>query len=104
MADDDPLRDRWKLARNRARLSQDDAAKQLGVERGSISRVENGVVPVPPSYVLWAMVVWRTPPTLLGAADLGPAFPGDPLRVLEDLARRPQADEPPSTQEGRDAV
>lgn len=74
MADDLPLAERWRLARDLAKRSQKAAAAELGVERGSIARVENGTKKVPPAYVLWAIVIWRTPERLLDADDL---VPGD---------------------------
>jgi transcriptional regulator with XRE-family HTH domain len=80
------LRERWKLARQHANLSQTKAASQMGVERGSIARMEEGKTPVTPPYVLWAIVVWGTPREVLDVADLGQVGQGEPGQRLRNLA------------------
>jgi DNA-binding XRE family transcriptional regulator len=59
--DDVPLEERFRAARMLARVSQAQAARELGISRSTLARAEAGQRPIPAPWVLWAKAHWKPP-------------------------------------------
>lgn len=99
-----PIHERWRSARKAADITQERAAKELGLSRSQINKIEKGSGELRPPYLLWAIVVWGAPPELLDAVEVAPAAQDDPLRRLEDLVRSLQVSRLPASPGAGDSV
>jgi hypothetical protein len=60
---------RFRAARAYHGIELKDAASELGTSTDTLRRIEQGVKPIPPPYMSWAINEWGTPDWLLPADD-----------------------------------
>jgi transcriptional regulator with XRE-family HTH domain len=79
---------RFRAARAYHGIELKDAARELGCSTDTLRRIEQGVKPIPPTYMSWAINEWATPDWLLPRDDdarAGLALGG---RTLQGAGRR----------------
>jgi transcriptional regulator with XRE-family HTH domain len=83
---------RFRAARAFHGIELKDAAAELGTSTDTLRRVEQGIKPIPPTYLSWAINEWKTPAWLLPGDGAGRDDSAGVARKLADLARQRQSE------------